>query len=249
MVDAVSTRPRGEVQVHDDARAASAALAESFAERARSAVEAGGRFAVALTGGSGPRTAYRLLGEEPYRSRVPWKGVHLFWGDERCVPPGHPRSNFAMAEEAFVGRVPIPRENVHRMRGELPPRQGAGAYARELEAFFGPGVPAFDLVHLGLGADAHVCSLFPFDPLLRERERTVGNALRVPPGEWRVTLTFPVLNAARRVEFIVTGRGKAEAVRRAARGPLDPFRLPAQGVRPASGELHWLLDREAASRL
>lgn len=242
----MSIHPRGELHVYDDARAASLALAESFAERARAAVEAQGRFSVALTGGSGPRTAYRLLGEEPFRSRIPWKGVHLFWGDERCVPPAHPRSNFGMAREAFAGRVPIPPENVHRMRGELRPPDAAEAYARELERLFGGGIPALDLVHLGLGEDAHVCSLFPFDPLLRERERTVGTALRVPPGEWRISLTFPVLNAARRVELIVPGRRKAEAVRRAARGPLDPFRLPAQGVRPVSGELHWLLDREAA---
>ncbi|HEX8697076.1 MAG TPA: 6-phosphogluconolactonase [Longimicrobium sp.] len=238
--------PEPRVQIHPDAGAASRAVAEGFATRAREAVEARGRFAVALTGGGSPRAAYRLLGEEPLASRVPWEGVHLFWGDERCVPPGHPRSNFGMAWAAFVSRVPIPRGNVHRMRGELRPEDGARAYAEELERFFGASAPRFDLVHLGVGPDAHVCSLFPFDELLRERERSVGVAVHRPLGEPRITLTPPVLNAAARVEMVVLGRDKAEVVRQVLRGPLDPFRLPAQLVRPAAGEVVWVVDEGAA---
>lgn len=237
------------VHVARDAQAASAALAESFADRAAEAVAARGRFSVALTGGSGPVRAYRLLGDEPLRSRIRWEGVHLFWGDERCVPPGHARSNYRMANEAFISRVPIPPANVHRMRGELPPEQGAAAYARELAAFFGPGVPRMDLVHLGVGPDGHVASLFPFSEPLRERARTVTTNLHLPPGEPRITLTLPVLNAAARIELPVMGADKAEIVWKVLRGPIDPFRYPAQLLRPVDGELVWVVDAAAAARL
>jgi 6-phosphogluconolactonase len=237
------------VHAAPDAQAASAALAESFAARAVEAVRGRGRFSVALTGGSGPRQAYRLLGEEPLRSRIPWDGVHLFWGDERCVPPGHARSNFRMANDAFIARVPIPPENVHRMRGELPPEEGAAAYAEELAAFFGPGVPRFDLVHLGVGPDGHVASLFPFSDALRERGRTVTTNLHLPLGEPRITLTLPVLNAAARIELPVLGADKADIVWTVLRGPIDPFRYPAQFLRPVGGEMVWMVDAGAAGRV
>jgi 6-phosphogluconolactonase len=242
---------RGEAAlfIHPDARAASHAVADSFARQAAAAVEAGGRFSVALTGGSGPVEAYRLLGQEPFRSRIPWKDVHLFWGDERCVPPGHARSNFRMANAAFISRVPLPAKNVHRMRGELPPAEGAARYGDELAAFFGDGWPRFDLVHLGVGPDAHVASLFPFSQPLRERDRAVTTNLHLPDGEPRITLTMPVLNAAARVEMIVVGRSKADVAWTVLRGPLDPFRFPAQLVRPVDGELAWMLDGDAAARL
>lgn len=232
-----------------DTRAASAALAGSLAERAMEAVRTRGRFSVALTGGSGPVQAYRLLGEEPLRSRIPWEGVHLFWGDERCVPPGHARSNFRMANEAFISRVPIPPVNVHRMRGELPAAEGAEAYVVELAAFFGPGVPRFDLVHLGVGPDGHVASLFPFSEALRERERTVTTNLHLPLGEPRITLTLPVLNAAARIELPVMGADKAEIAWTVLRGPIDPFRFPAQFLQPVDGEMVWVMDAAAAARV
>lgn len=235
--------------VYPDAQAASTALAESFAEQAIEVASARGRFSVALTGGSGPVRAYRLLGEEPLRSRIPWEGVHLFWGDERCVPPGHARSNFRMANEAFISRIPIPPDNVHRVRGELGASQGAVAYAEELEAFFGPGVPRFDLIHLGVGPDGHVASLFPFTDALRERERTVTTNLHLPLGEPRITLTLPVLNAAARIELPVMGADKAAIAWMVLRGPIDPFRFPAQFLRPGDGEMVWVMDAAAAARV
>ena len=232
------------LEIHRDARAAARAGAEAFVAAARAAVEARGRFSVALAGGTAPREMYSLLVE----AEVPWQGVHLFWGDERCVPPRHPRSNYKMARNAFIQHVPIPAENVHRMRGELPAEEGAARYRDELAAFFGPGVPRFDLIHLGLGPDAHTCSLFPFDDLLRERSLTVAPALMRELGEPRVTITLPVVNAAARVEMFVVGGGKAEVVRKVLEGPLDPFRLPAQLVRPADGEYVWIMDEAAAGR-
>jgi 6-phosphogluconolactonase len=237
------------LSIHPDAHAASRAVAHGFAERASRAVGEHGRFAVALTGGSGPVKAYDLLADDPFRSCIPWNEVHLFWGDERCVPPGHERSNYRMASEAFIHHVPIPPENVHRMRGELPPEEGAARYAEELAAFFGSGVPRFDLVHLGVGPDAHVASLFPFSEPLRERDRTVTTNLHRPLGEPRITLTLPVLNAAARVEVIVIGRSKADVAWTVLRGPLDPYRFPAQLVRPKDGELAWMMDADAAARL
>lgn len=237
------------IDIHPDAHAAARAGAESFASLARQAAEAGGRFTVALSGGTAPKEMYTLLGTDEFARGTPWDIVHLFWGDERCVPPHHPRSNFAMAWEAFIRRVPIPPANVHRIQGELPAHEGAARYADELERVFGPGVPRFDLVHLGIGPDAHTCSLFPFDPLLRERERTVAPALNRELGEPRVTFTFPVVNAAARVEMLALGAGKAEVAWKVLRGPLDPFRLPAQNVRPQSGEYVWVMDQAAAERL
>ncbi|HEX8906582.1 MAG TPA: 6-phosphogluconolactonase [Longimicrobiaceae bacterium] len=242
----IQDRPSPTLQVHADAHSAARAGAEAFVAQARAAVEARGRFTVALSGGTAPKEMYALYAEGELASRIPWEGVHLFWGDDRCVPPHHPRSNFGMAWEAFIRRVPIPPENVHRILGELPPEEGAGRYREELARVFGPGVPRFDVVHLGIGPDAHTCSLFPFDPLLRERELTVAAALMRELGEPRVTFTFPVVNAARRVEMFVVGAGKADIVRKVLRGPLDPFRLPAQNVRPTDGEMVWIVDKGAA---
>jgi 6-phosphogluconolactonase len=234
-----------EIEVHRDAHAAARAGARAFVTAARLAVEARGRFSVALAGGTAPWKMYSLLVE----AEIPWEGVHLFWGDERCVPPRHPRSNFRMARNAFIQHVPIPAGNVHRMRGELPAEEGAALYREELAAFFGPGVPRFDVIHLGLGPDAHTCSLFPFDELLRERRLTVAPALMRELAEPRVTITLPVVNAAARVEMFVVGAGKAEVVRKVLEGPLDPFRLPAQLVRPFDGEYVWIMDEAAAGEV
>jgi len=240
---------RAKIEIHPDAHAAGRAGAESFVARAREAVEARGRFAVALSGGTGPTEMYTLLGTDEFAARIPWEGVHLFWGDDRCVPPHHPRSNYGMAWEAFIRRVPLPPANVHRIAGELPAAEGAARYADELARLFGPGIPRFDLVHLGVGPDAHTCSLFPFDPLLRERELPVAPALNRELGEPRVTFTFPVVNAAARLEMLALGSGKAPVVWQVLQGPLDPFRLPAQNLRPADGELVWMIDRAAAAGL
>jgi len=237
------------LEVYSDPHQAARAGAEAFAAEARAAVEARGRFSVALSGGTAPREMYSLLAGDELSRQIPWEGVHLFWGDERCVPPHHPRSNYGMAWDAFVRHVPIPPGNVHRMRGELPAEEGAARYRDELEACFGPGIPRFDVVHLGLGPDAHTCSLFPFDPLLRERRLTVAAALMRELGEPRITFTFAVVNAAARVEMFAVGAAKAEVVWKVLRGPLDPFRLPTQLVRPTDGEMVWILDRDAAARV
>jgi 6-phosphogluconolactonase len=193
---------------------------------------------VVLTGGSTPRNAY----ERAAAARPDWSGVEIWFTDERCVPPDHEQSNFRTVSAALLDR--IERAGVHRMQGELGPHDGAAAYERELEES-GPG--AFDLMLVGLGPDAHICSLFPSDDALAERERRVvgvemaGMAPLVP----RITLTLPVVNSTRQVVFLITGEDKAEAVVRAFSGPPDP-RAPGSLVQ---GSPRVLMDAAAAARL
>jgi 6-phosphogluconolactonase len=236
-----ASRRADNIDTYADRESLARAAGESFVRSARAAVEQRGRFSVALTGGSSPRLLYGLLAEHSYSERIPWDDVHLFWGDDRCVPPGHPRSNYGLAQRLFISRVPIPRQNVHRIRGELSPERAAATYTAELTAFFGSPFPRFDLIHLGLGDDAHIASLFPFDtPRLSERAVPAVPALRLPEGEPRVTLTLPAINAARRIEFLVPRLERKPIARSVMNGPLDPFRLPAQLVRPA-GDLVWMV--------
>ncbi len=241
------------VSVFDLAADLGPAAAERIAALVQEAIGARGRARIALAGGSTPKPAYHLLAEPPYREAVRWSALEVFWGDERCVRPDHPESNYRMAHEALLCRVPIPPGQVHRMRGELAdPEAAAADYEAALRAAFAvkPGeVPRFDLILLGLGADGHTASLFPGTAAIRERSRWVV-------GHWvqkllasRLTLTPPVLNAARRVLFLVSGATKADVLRDVLEGPADPDRFPAQIVRPVEGRVEWLLDRAAASRL
>ena len=231
------------VRVLPDGRAAAQAASAHLAGCVRRVAASGGRCALALAGGSTPRAAYQLLAAEA----LPWDRVHVFWTDERAVPPGHPDSNFRMVRDALLTRAPIPDAGVHRVAGELPPRAAAAEYQRELERFFDAAPPRFDLVLLGLGADAHTASLFPFDPLLFERTASVGvSRPRLERGP-RVSLTLPAINAAAEVVFLVTGSSKASAVRQVLGAAWDPIRLPAQGV--GRERATWLLDRDAASQI
>lgn len=214
---------------------------------ARQAESAPGQFSVALSGGSTPRALHERLAADEFAARIPWPKVHLFWGDERCVPPDHPDSNYGMTAAALLSRVPLPAENVHRIPGEFPPSQAAERYESELRAFFGEK-PAFDLVFLGMGEDGHTASLFPGSPALAESVRwamEVEHTAPPPPLVSRVTLTFGVLNAARRVVFLVSGASKAGMFAQAWRGG----NTPAGRIRPQNGELLWLVDQAAASAL
>lgn len=234
----------------DDASLARAA-AEEFARRAAEAIRARGRFSAALSGGSTPRRLFALLADtaEPFRDRIEWRAVHLFWGDERHVPPDHPESNFRMVRETLLDLVEIPAANVHRMRGEEPDAARAAAlYEDELRAFFGE-TPRFDLVLLGLGADAHTASLFPGTAVVHERTRWVAAPWIEKLGTFRITLTPAVLDRAAAVIFLVQGEEKAGALRAVLSGNADPDSVPAQGVRPRDGEILWLVDRRAAGGL
>jgi 6-phosphogluconolactonase len=226
--------------------------AEEFVVRAGEAIAERGRFLVALSGGSTPQRLYQLLAEPAFRDRIDWPKVLIFWGDERCVPPDHKDSNFRMADEALLRKVPLLPQNVHRMQAERDDReQAASDYEAEIaQAAGGADTPAvFDLVLLGLGPDGHTASLFPHSTALEERERWVVANYVARFNTYRLTMTAPILNAARQVLFLVVGRDKAATLVEVIGGPRDPARLPAQLIRPSNGELEWLLDRAAAARL
>jgi 6-phosphogluconolactonase len=233
-----------ELLVFRDKAGLVAEAARRFAALARTAIAERGRFVVALSGGSTPRPVYALLAEEPLVSQVDWARVHIFWGDERCVLPDHADSNYRMASDALLDRVAIPLGNVHRVHGERPPDEAAALYEAELaEVLERQG--RFDLILLGMGADGHTASLFPDTAALDERERDVVPVYVDKLAAWRVTLTLPVINAARSVIFLVSGAGKAPVLARVHGGE----ELPASLVQPTDGELIWLVDRDAASDL
>jgi len=218
-----------------------------FVRQAGRALGAGGRFAVALSGGQTPRGTYALLPEEQYAYQIVWPAVHLFFSDERCVGPDDPASNYRMVRETLLHGIDIPAENVHRMRGEDDPQEAAAGYAEALDAFFG-GAPRFDLVMLGVGGDGHTASLFPSSPALGATDRSVA-AVAGPDGMRRLTLTLPVINAAKMVMVMASGEEKAEMVRRVLGKDAVDEGLPIQRVRPADGQLVWVLDADAASLL
>jgi 6-phosphogluconolactonase len=214
------------------------------ADRLAKAANAGGQ--IALAGGSTPRGAYERL----TAMKVDWSACTLWFGDERCVSPADERSNFRMVREALLDRLTSGAPDVRRIAGEREPGEAAEAYERELHVAFGDGLPRFDLVLLGLGPDAHCASLFPGQPSLDERKRLAVGVPRPGLGPWvpRVTLTLPVINAAREVMFLVAGADKADAVRRAFGGEPDRD-APASLVAPEIGVLTVLLDPAAAQQL
>jgi 6-phosphogluconolactonase len=233
---AVVTTVDNEVELAAAAAARLTALVEA-------AMTARGTAAVCLTGGSTPERLYTLLADEgePWRSRIDWQRLHVFWGDERHVPPDHPDSNFGMAHRAMLSRVPIPPANVHRMRGEYPDaREAARAYEPELRPF--------DVMLLGLGEDAHIASIFPGSPLLdRGPQGPVAAVWAEHLHAWRITLTPPALLAAPAILMIVAGAAKAGAVRAALKLPDDVTKYPAQLLRSAGDRVEWFIDRAAAA--
>lgn len=228
--------------------------AERFVAIAKSAVARTGRFTVALSGGSTPKLLYALLAAEPYRSSLPWRQAHVFWGDERCVPPDHPDSNFGLAKATLLDRVPIPADQVHRMQAERDDLDGtARQYEAEIAWTFAVSrtgePPAFDLILLGLGPDGHTASLFPYTEALRETRRWVVRNFVPELRANRLTLTAPILNRGRTILFLVSGAGKAAIIHEVLEGQPNPEQLPAQLIRPKKGRLIWLLDTGAAGRL
>jgi 6-phosphogluconolactonase len=235
------------LRVYSDARELSEAAAQVFVEEAGRRIDESGRFAVALAGGSTPKMTYEILAKEygGPEDLLDWGGVHAFFGDERTVPPDHEDSNYRMAQEALLSRVPV--GSVHRMHGEMEPREAAALYEKELEDFF-DGTPVLDLVLLGIGEDGHTASLFPRTPALDVRDRWAVENQVEKLGTVRLTLTIPTINAARTVVFLVAGEGKAEALREILEGDADPRDYPAKFVRTASGPV-WMVDEAAAGLL
>ncbi|HEV3343279.1 MAG TPA: 6-phosphogluconolactonase [Pirellulales bacterium] len=243
------------IEVLADRDALSRAAAERFCELAREATGRHGMFTVALSGGSTPRDFYALLAnpDAAYRAQLQWERIHFFFGDERHVPPDHAESNFRMANEAMLSRVPVPGGNVHRIPAEVADADTAAhAYEDELRRFFRPGKdqpPHFDLALMGLGPDGHTASLFPQTAALHERHRwVVGNWVERLHTD-RITLTAPALCNAVHVLFLVAGADKAVALRDVLHGPFHPDQWPAQIFRNCPAQVTWLIDQLAARQL
>ena len=220
-----------------------------FSEIVNGAIKRDGRASVALSGGGTPRALFTLLAEPDWREAIDWSRVHVFWGDERFVPPTDAQSNFRMANETLLSKVPIPTENVHRFITERGDAAGVAAeYEKTIREYFKGHEPAFDLILLGLGTNAHTASLFPNCAALNETNRLVIAEHIEEVKSERLTFTVPLINAAHDVCFLVSGGEKAEVVRNVLEGTMNPEQKPAQLIRPTRGKLTWLMD-EAAARL
>ncbi len=240
---------RGEVRTCSDLQSLSRVVAENLARIAASAVSAHGWFSLALSGGETPQALFGLLARE-YHARIPWARAEIFWVDERYVPHHDRRSNYGLANGAWLAGSPVPRENVHPIPTDLPSaEEAARQYERVLRAHFLDSWPRFDLILLGLGTDGHTASLFPRSPALAEEARWAVAADAPTEPSHRITLTLPVINHAAHAHFLVAGSSKAEALRNALSGESDPLTCPASAVRPIAGELVWWVDDEAAKLL
>jgi 6-phosphogluconolactonase len=235
------------VQVFDNPEAVAQAAADRFVQASTEAIAARGRFDVALSGGTTPKRVYQLLASKDYRNKVDWGRVHIFFGDERCVPMDHPDSNYRMVREALLSQVPIPNENIFPIQGDGDPKLNAQKYEQQLRKLFKDSDwPRFDLVFLGLGEDAHTASLFPGTSALHEDKAWVVANWVEKLNTWRITLTVPAINHAARILFLVTGSSKAKPLSAVINGSGNS---PAQLINPSNGSLEWLIDKAAAELL
>ena len=221
-----------------------------FASLADEAVNARGQFNVALSGGSTPRLLYSLLASAEFAARIRWQKVYLFFGDERCVAPDHAESNYRMVKESLLSKILIPSGNVHRMIGEIEPAIAAATYETELRQFFSLSqekLPRFDLILLGLGEDGHTASLFPHCSALNETEHLVATTYVEKLDAHRLTLTFPVINNAAQITFLIAGQSKAVVVKEILGNEAGMAKYPAARIEPHSGKCEWMITADAAA--
>jgi len=238
-----------ELHIQGTAGDVAQAAAEFVAGLAEESQSTQNRFTIALSGASTPLPLYRLLASSPWAGRIAWDRWHIFWGDERCVPPDHQDSNYRMAKEAMLDHIPIPAGQVHRMKGEVGPQEAAEEYETVVRDVFQTPVPSFDLILLGVGDDGHTASLFSGTEALEEKHRLVVANWVPHLDAHRITFTLPLINAARAVAFLDTDGPKADTLRRVLEPSPGEDMPPAAKVRPADGTVHWFLTREAAGRL
>jgi 6-phosphogluconolactonase len=241
-------------RVFDDAEGLAAASAAAIAESAERAIANRGMARIAISGGSTPKRTFQMLADagHPFRSRIDWERLHVFWADERCVPPDNPKSNFHNAWQDLLSKVPIPQQNICRIEGELPADEAAARYESSLRNRFrleGAELPQFDFIMLGLGTNGHTASLFPYSEALDSLMHLAVSAHVDDVSPWRVSLTWPVINHASQVVFQVQDASKADVLHQVLQGPYQPEVLPSQLIRPQNGELTFLLDRAAAAKL
>jgi len=235
------------IQVVPDASAIAVAAAQKIIEIADAAIPHRGNFSIALSGGSTPKTLFQLLATDYFIKRIDWKNWQIYFGDERCVPPAHPDSNFRMARESLLDHVDIPPDHIHRMKGEIEPQQAAIEYGQLLKQNFGDA--GLDVILLGMGDDGHTASLFPHTAALAEsHHRCVANYVE-KLGVWRITMTAPFINRAGQIIVMVSGAAKAKRIDQVLTGPRDPQTLPIQMIDPTDGNLLWLMDAPAAGMM
>lgn len=237
------------LHIFNDPQELNKAAAEMFVQTAREAVQERGKFTVALTGGSSPVQMYQLLAQQPYVEQVPWEQTYVFWGDERWVPLDDNRSNALMAFETFLYKVPVPPDQIFQMWDDQEPEVFARHYEKLLRKHVGQDTPRFDLVLLGMGDDGHTASLFPGTEVLHEKEKLVEAYYLEPQDMYRITLTAPCINQARKIAFLTFGEKKADALYEVLEGERNPEKYPSQLIRPQQGETIWYVDEAAAQRL
>jgi 6-phosphogluconolactonase len=242
-----------DIRVYPDLSSLEDAVAQHFLLAVNQAVQQRARAMIALSGGNTPLGLFKLLGSDVYRKTLPWTQIHFFWVDERCVPETDPESNYGQFKSKVLDPLKIAPSQIHPINGNLPAQKAAELYNSELRAVADPDQtwPRFDWVLLGMGADGHTASLFPYQSTgLQEDQAAIAVQAEYDgrPAE-RVTLTPLILNAARQLVFMASGTAKATTIREVIRGPFDPIRLPAQRIQPTDGRLVWMLDEAAASQL
>jgi 6-phosphogluconolactonase len=236
------------IQVFPNAEVLSHAAAQLFVDLAHQCMPKG-RFTVALSGGETPRRTYELLATSPYIEKTPWRIVQFFWSDERWIPPYDPQSNEYMARKALLDHIPVPEDQIHSMHGATDPQGAAVAYEGMLRHFFTGEKTLFDLVFLGLGKDGHTASLFPEAPIPNNPDRWVSDVYLPTQDMFRLTLTPSIINRSAKIVFLVNGEEKAESLQHILEGPNRPEQWPAQLIHPLSGDILWLVDQAAASRI
>jgi 6-phosphogluconolactonase len=241
---------KSEIIIESTPTSMSLRAADIFQAAATECISKKGNYIVALSGGSTPRKTHRRLAQEPYRSKISWSKTHIFWVDERCVPINHPGSNFGAAKQDFLDRLPIPKDHIHTMISHGIPEKDAVRYENKLKSIVQldeTGLPLFDFIFLGIGTDGHTASLFPDKFCFNDSHELVAVVKGGHPNVTRLTLTYPVLNRAECIVFLVSGKNKASIIKAVVGERRNEF--PAHRIQPINGKLIWLLDKEAASLL
>jgi 6-phosphogluconolactonase len=237
----------GNLQVFETAETVNTVAVDFIIDIANKAIAERGRFVICLSGGQTPQQLYSLLAELPFCKQIQWKKTFVFWGDERCVPLNDERNNAHQAKIILLDKVDVPFSNIHRIPVNILAAEAAAEYEKEIKLFFNEGVPRFDLILLGLGENGHTASLFPGTKVINEQVEGIREVYVEEERMYRVTMTAPLINRARHILFLVTGKNKAEILNKILSAPFEPDKYPAQLIRPIEGQLHWFIDSAAAA--
>jgi 6-phosphogluconolactonase len=237
------------LHLYKDPEELSKEVAKWIAGRIADTLKKQDRFTIALSGGSTPKALHKLLAAAPYKEKIDWTKLHVFWGDERAVPFEDERNNAKMAYDTLLNFVPVPASQIHIMRTDIAPEQSAIEYEKILRQYFDPSALSFDLVLLGMGDDGHTLSLFPGTEVVHEETAWVTAFFLQAQDMFRITLTKTIVNRSACVAFLTTGTGKAHALKEVLKGTYNPDLYPSQEIRPVAGELHWFVDEAAAAGL